>query len=362
MTKKIRIIALYLPQFHSIPENDKWWGKGFTEWTNVGKAKPLFWGHNQPRVPADLGYYDLRLEEVRLAQADLARSAGIEGFCYWHYWFGNGKRLLETPLSENLKSGKPDFPFFLGWANHSWKAKTWYKDGEDKLLIKQDYGGVQDYTKHFYSILDAFKDSRYIKINGKLAFLIWDPMDIPDPKEFIDCWRSLGNVNNLPGFYFIASSTDIKNHNKLLSYGFDSVSLDLLLKSFQDRGTIVKVWYRILKILFNRPKTMEYNKYAKYLLKNMIYDSKTIPSVISNFDHTPRSGKNFLALVNDAPVKFEKLLSNIFRKYYESNTSNEQVILLRSWNEWAEGNYLEPDIVHGHGFLNAVKNALSKHS
>ena len=119
---KIRVLAFYLPQFHPIPENDKWYGKGFTEWTNVGKAKPLFRGHYQPRVPADLGYYDLRVPETRQAQADMAREYGVEAFCYWHYWFGNGRRLLERPFNEVLESGKPDFPFCLAWANHSWRG------------------------------------------------------------------------------------------------------------------------------------------------------------------------------------------------------------------------------------------------
>ena len=128
MQKKARVIAFYLPQFHPIKENDEWWGKGFTEWTNVGKAKPLFKGHYQPRVPADLGYYDLRMPEVREAQADMAREAGIEGFMYWHYWFGNGKQILERPFNEVLSSGKPDFPFCLGWANHSWTRRTWNSD------------------------------------------------------------------------------------------------------------------------------------------------------------------------------------------------------------------------------------------
>lgn len=146
---KPRIIAFYLPQFYPFKENDEWWGKGFTEWTNVGRAKPLFKGHYQPRVPADLGYYDLRVPEVRVQQAELAREAGIEGFCYWHYWFGNGKQLLQRVFDEIIESNQPDFPLCLGWANHSWYAKTWDKNSKDKLLIEQIYGGEEDYKLHF---------------------------------------------------------------------------------------------------------------------------------------------------------------------------------------------------------------------
>ena len=155
-TKKARVIALYLPQFHPIPENDAWWGKGFTEWTNVAKAKPLFKGHYQPHIPADLGFYDLRLPEVREAQAELAREAGIEGFCYWHYWFGNGRRLLERPFNEVLESGKPDFPFCLAWANHSWSSNSWKKGfalQKNTLLLEQTYPGEQDYIDHFHAVL-----------------------------------------------------------------------------------------------------------------------------------------------------------------------------------------------------------------
>lgn len=157
---EVRVIAFYLPQFHPTPENDLWWGKGFTEWTNVGKARPLFRGHYQPKVPADLGYYDLRVPETRKAQAEMAREYGIEGFCYWHYWFGNGRELLDFPFKEVLKSGEPDFPFCLGWANHSWEDKQFNKEGNSKILMEQQYPGDTDYTEHFYSLLPAFKDPR----------------------------------------------------------------------------------------------------------------------------------------------------------------------------------------------------------
>jgi hypothetical protein len=358
MTRKNRLLALYLPQYHPIPENDNWWGKGFTEWTNVGKAKPLFRGHNQPRVPTDLGYYDLRLANVREQQAEYARAAGIEGFCYWHYWFGNGRRLLETPLNENLKSGKPDFPFCLGWANHSWKAKTWSVRGTDELLIEQKYDGLVDYTEHFNALLDAFRDYRYMKINGKTIFMIWDPEDLPEPKEFIDCWQLLAKKNNLPEFHFIASTYRYDNHEALLSYGFDSISIDLLLKAFQDRNIISKAWHKLLKKATNRPKTMKYDQYVKYFLKHISYKDFIIPSVVSNFDHTPRSGRGLLALLDDSPQKYEAFLRNLFLEYSQ-HSKKDNIIILRSWNEWAEGNYLEPDILHGRGYLDAIRNALS---
>ena len=153
MKTKARVIAFYLPQYHPIPENDEWWGKGFTEWTNVGKAKPIFRGHYQPRVPADLGYYDLRLPIIREQQAQMAREAGVEGFCYWHYWFGNGKTLLSEIFDEVLATGKPDFPFCLGWANHTWTRKNWNavatKSTLEQTLLLQEYPGDEDYENHF---------------------------------------------------------------------------------------------------------------------------------------------------------------------------------------------------------------------
>ena len=192
---RARIIAFYLPQYYPFKENDEWWGKGFTEWTNVGKAKSLFKGHYQPRVPSDLGYYDLRLPEVREAQAELAKEAGIEGFCYWHYWFDHKRQLMGRVFDEVLTSGTPALPFCLGWANHSWYAKTWDKDVKDKLLCEQKYLGKTDYDAHFEYVLKAFKDARYITVDGCPLFYIFDPLKLPI--DFIPYWNKLAKQNGL---------------------------------------------------------------------------------------------------------------------------------------------------------------------
>ena len=207
MDRKARVIALYLPQYYPIKENDDFWGKGFTEWRNVAKARPLFKGHYQPRIPADLGFYDLRLSETRIEQAKMAENYGIEGFCYWHYWFGNGKMVLQSVLEEVLKSGEPDFPFCVGWANHSWSNKTWEKTGRFKttvVFLNQTYPGNEDYINHFMYLLPFFKDPRYITVDGKPLFMIFNPYEIPDNKHLIELWNQLAVQNGLPGIYFVA--------------------------------------------------------------------------------------------------------------------------------------------------------------
>ena len=222
---KARIIAFYLPQFHPIPENDLWWGKGFTEWTNVVKAKPQFRGHVQPKIPADLGFYDLRLPEVRKAQADMARECGVEGFCYWHYWFGNGKTLLERPFNEVLASGSPDFPFCLGWANHSWSNKTWQKNEtfqKDTMFMEQTYGDEDDYIKNFYAVLPAVRDHRYITVDGKPLFFIFAPTAFNDLEHFVELWRNLANENGLKGIHFVGKMASIGRFDKGVSHDYIS--------------------------------------------------------------------------------------------------------------------------------------------
>ena len=187
-----QVIAFYLPQYHPIKENNEWFGPGFTEWTLVAKSKPLFKGHVQPKIPADLGFYDLRLSEVREEQAHLAKEASISAFCYYHYWFGNGKVLLEGPLNSIIKEGKPDFPFCLCWANHSWYKKQWNPQTsllDESLLMEQTYPGDEDIVNHFNYLLPAFKDHRYYQIKGKLAFVIYAPKSIPDVQRMVNIWN-----------------------------------------------------------------------------------------------------------------------------------------------------------------------------
>ena len=189
-----RLIAFYLPQFHPIPENDEWWGKGFTEWTNVAKARPMYRGHYQPHVPSDLGFYDLRVPETRKAQAELAGEYGIEAFCYYHYWFA-GRRILERPFNEVLASGQPNFPFCLCWANETWTG-VWYGES-DRTLIEQTYPGPRDHEQHFAALLPAFRDRRHVLVDGKPLLVIFRPRQLPSPVETLSLWRSMAETLGL---------------------------------------------------------------------------------------------------------------------------------------------------------------------
>lgn len=360
MKNKVRVIALYLPQFHPIPENDEWWGKGFTEWTNVGKAKSLFKGHYQPRVPADLGYYDLRIPEVRKAQADMAREHGVEGFCYWHYWFGNGRRLLERPFSEVLESGEPDFPFCLAWANESWKGFAHGLTNRN-MLIEQLYPGVDDYTAHFYEVLPAFKDKRYIQIDGKPVFMIYKPLESLEIKIFIKTWRKLAEENGLSGIFFIGHNSDSSQKiMDILDMGFDAINT-LRIREFvyHKRSFIRKIKNRFNKVFRNMPYIYPYKLAAKYFANEVIDSQENVfPSIISGWDHSPRSGREGIVMTNTTPELFEEHLKKVMStiSYKESE---HQVVFLKSWNEWAEGNYVEPDLKYGTAFLDVLKNNIS---
>ena len=380
--KKARVIALYLPQFHPIPENDMWWGKGFTEWTNVGKAKPLFKDHYQPKVPADLGYYDLRYKEIREQQAKLAREAGIEGFCYWQYWFGGGKKLLHKPFEEVLDLGTPDFPFCLAWANHSWSNKTWQKSNSgfgNELLMEQKYDGKDQYVEHFYYNLKAFRDDRYIKVDGKPLFLVFDPHAIPDPKVFISIWNELAIENGLKGIHFVGIQSSLSgfyfdNQKKRVNYlpkksepatsryqnildmGFDAVnSRGLFRAEMNVKGIGSKVFkYLSRKLNLNYLDVFQYKEIIKYLFVEEDKWDNVYPTILPNWDRTPRSGKAAIIYHNSTPELFEKhLLEGL--KLIEHKNEENKILFLMSWNEWAEGNYVEPDLRYGTKYLEVLK-------
>lgn len=352
---KPRLIAFYLPQFYPTPENDEWWGKGFTEWTNVGRAKPLFRGHLQPRVPADLGYYDLRVPEVRIQQAELAKYAGIEGFCYWHYWFGNGKRLLDRVFSEVVESGSPDYPFCLCWANHSWYQKTWDPTKPNKLLIEQTYPGEKDYENHFYAMLNAFKDKRYLKVDGKLVFGIYDPIGFADFPLFKKTWDKLAKENGIASFYFVGFTFKPEKIEYILGNGFDAVTVDYIL-NFKDNK--LSFWDRVKRKFFKIPQILHYDDYAKWIKMNYKEQKNVHPCICPNFDHSPRSQERGTVISDHSPQKWEKMCRDMFNQC-STRDEKSNLIFVKAWNEWGEGNYLEPDLTYGREFIEATRRAVN---
>lgn len=379
---KARVIAYYLPQFHPIPENDKYWGKGFTEWTNVAKAKPLFKGHYQPRIPADLGFYDLRLPEVREQQAQMAREAGIEGFCYWHYWFGNGKRLLQRPFNEVLQSGKPDFPFCLAWANHSWKTSTWENGGKDRMIVEQRYLGEEDYTMHFQEVLPSFRDKRYITIEDKPLFAIFDPYNFRDVSNFIKTWQRLAKENGLKGIYFIAicnsTSTLQRNadgtlkrvtpnlqsservYNDLLNLGFDGInSFGKSRAEMLCMGKYARIAKKLLHqyLSFLPTHCINYEKITQHFFAPEDSWQNIYPSIFPQWDRTPRAGNSEGVYIKATPTSFKKHIQDALNVIKNKDVEH-QILFLRSWNEWGEGNYVEPDLKYGHAFFDAIKETI----
>lgn len=340
--KRPKTIAMYLPQFHPIPENDAWWGRGFTEWTNVARATPLYPGHYQPHVPADLGFYDLRLAESREAQAALARDHGIDAFCYYHYWFA-GRRILERPFNEVLASGKPDFPFLLCWANESWTG-VWH-GLPGKKLIEQTYPGIDDFVAHFQALLPAFRDKRYLTIDGKPMFLIWKPQQLPDARHFTDLWRGLAKAAGLPGLHLVGVK-----HN-FLDWTAESMGLDAVLRVFMPAA--VKNMHQGKQY----PAIYDYEDIYRQFLPPDPADGKTYPSVLPNWDNTPRSGVNGVVLEKASPALFRKQL-RLAIEWAQGMPDNDRFIFIKAWNEWAEGNHLEPDLRYGCQYLEVVRSEL----
>lgn len=355
MEKQVKILAYYLPQFHPFPENDEWWGKGFTEWTNVGKAKPLFPGHKQPEVPGELGYYDLRVPQVREDQARLAREAGVYGFCYWHYWF-NGHQLMNDIIDEVLSTGKPDFPFCFGWANETWKCKQWNVDGfGDKILIEQTYGGEKDYRAHFDYVKKFFKDGRYVCVDGKPLFQIYRPLDFPDVANFISLWNKWIKEEGIAeGIYFVGNVIDEKDIEKTKSLGFDCLVITLNWR-FTDRTLLSRFKFKVEKLL-RLPLIVRYSDAITRFWKEGIDSREDVaPTILPRWDHSPRSGRKNVVLYNSTAESFFKhaceILTNVSKK-------ENKLIFLKSWNEWAEGNFMEPDYYNKDKYIQALKRAI----
>ncbi|MBF6555682.1 MAG: glycoside hydrolase family 99-like domain-containing protein [Acidimicrobiales bacterium] len=336
-----KALAFYLPQFHPIPENDEWWGTGFTEWTNVTRARPLYPGHYQPHVPADLGYYDLRLPEVRQAQADLAATHGVSGFVYYHYWF-HGKRLLERPFNEVLASGSPDFPFALCWANEEWTRNWDAQTG--RVLMPQEFSDADDLA-HIRWLATAFADDRYIKIDGRPLMLIYRAAQLPDAKRSTDIWRQEAQRLGFPDLYLCWVESWGPPPGGPQAFGLDAsvgfmpiTGEQIFLPLEGARG------HRVL----------DYQSAYRTELSTARPSWKRFPSVMVGWDNTAR--RPYAATIFDGatPEAYERWL----RRAVESVSKvrpEENYLFIVAWNEWAEGNHLEPDQHYGRAFLDATR-------
>lgn len=367
----MKIIAFYLPQFHDIPENDEWWGKGFTEWVNVRKAKSLFNGHEQPRVPLNGNYYNLLDDNIKIWQTKLAKKYGIYGFCYYHYWF-KGKLLLEKPMEQMLANKDVNLPFCICWANEPW-TKAWV--GEKKVLIAQEYGKEKEWIEHFNYLLPFFKDERYIKNNNKPLFVIYRPEIIGCLNEMLGCWDRLAKENGLSGIDFAYQNIDFdidKNKDDhMFRYNIEFQPHYVFYDMNTNRHKILRGIKRKLSQFLERKfgfnlkfvgdgklvnNFINYDMAWEYILKRKPDSEKNIPGAFVGWDNTPRHGKNGRIYIGDTPEKFEKYLTMQIKRAKE--IYHKDMIFMYAWNEWAEGGYLEPDERYGYRNLEAIQKAL----
>lgn len=372
--QQLRFLAYYLPQYHAIPENDKWWGEGFTEWTNVKKAKPLFKGHYQPIIPGELGYYNLLDVETQEAQATMATEYGIDGFIYYQYWFGNGKMLLEKPAEIMLHHKSVDLPFCFCWANETWKG-IWHGVDNPGVLIEQTYNGASDYHLYFDYLTPFFQDKRYIKQDNKPVFHIYRWDDIPDKDIFIEIFTERSQALGFSGMYFVATGnvtapSVLENEHIQGVVGLDFFKNLRYAQYFHfpegskwfNYERLWKKWTGHFKEMSKRTKPLVLN--YEIGIKKMpveILNEKYIPCVLPNWDNSARSGVKSLILKNATPQRFETYLEKFVAAYLK-HQQNPPFFIIKSWNEWAEGNYLEPDMKYGRKWLEAVKKVKDKYS
>lgn len=377
----MKIIAFYLPQFHEIPENDEWWGKGFTEWVNVKKARPLYDGHEQPRVPLGRNYYNLLDDEVKIWQAQIAKKYGVYGFCYYHYWF-NGKMVLEEPMEQMLKNKKIDMPFCICWANEPW-TKAWV--GKKEVILPQFYGEEKEWTEHFEYLLPFFKDERYIKDNNRPLVVIYRAEVIPELNERLKLWDKLAKKNGLAGLSFAYQDITfdlMKGKDDSLfdyniefqpSYAWNDMNSKGAIKSSamwsslrsikRKLHTVVekKAGFDLDRYVMNSKKSVTVNKVDydaawNEILNHKPSSNKCVPGAFVGWDNTPRKGNNGTVYIGDTPEKFKMYLSKQIKRAKEEY--HKDMIFMYAWNEWAEGGYLEPDERTGYKNLEAIRDAL----
>jgi lipopolysaccharide biosynthesis protein len=342
---KSRLIAFYLTQFHPTPENDLWWGKGFTEWTNVTKAKPLFEGHYQPHLPSDLGFYDLRVRETRHEQISMAKQYGIDGFCYHYYWF-SGKRILHRPLDDMLADSESDMPFCLCWANENWSRR--WDAADHEILIAQKYSSEDD-LEFIKSLVPFFKDKRYIRVDDKLFLIVYRPQHLPYPRKTAALWRGFCQNSGLGELHICAALTH--GNEDYSRFGFDSgVEFPPHNLHTANINKQIKFYAPF------RGNLMKYAEIAQSYLDKKYSTPRVFKGVFPSWDNTARVKERALIVLDGTPENYEYWLASTIDLVAASDKGGE-MIFINAWNEWAEGCHLEPDRTFHHGFLQATRNA-----
>lgn len=359
MINKRRVIAIHLPQFHPFKENDKWWGMGFTEWTNVTKAKPRYEGHYEPHLPADTGFYDLRLPEARLLQANLAKEYGIYGFCYYHYWF-NGKQLMERPVNEILSMGEPDFPFMLCWANENW-ARNW--DGGFKdVLIEQTYSHEDDIEHMRWLCRNVFPDKRYIRVDGKPVFVVYRVALFPDFEETVRTWRKVAKDEFQMELYLMETMFPGDPTHTKLTPGIDA-AMDFQPLGAMSSGLSLEPVVSLdpSETEEQKPTVYNYSHYVDYCRASEL-PHRCFPCISPGFDNSPRRvGRTFLSFTECTPNNYGRWLFDSLCRQGDFNSSDENFVFINAWNEWAEGNHIEPDQKWGRAYLEETKHVIERY-
>ena len=356
----VRVVAFYLPQFHPIPDNDEWWGRGFTEWRNVVTARPRFPGHHQPHLPTDLGLYDLRVPEVRAAQADLARAHGISAFCYYHYWF-EGRRLLERPFDEVLATGRPDLPFCLCWANERW-TRAW--DGRaSSVLVEQTYSTADDH-EHARWLVRAFADERYLRVEGRPVFLVYRAAALPDARRTTDILRAEAQRAGIGELLLCRVESFRAEHGDPTALGFDAAvehQPDWTHLGRARRRTLA--WRALARAglaprAFSQHRVYDYGMVADTMSTRPQPPFRRFPGLTPSWDNTPRRRRDGVVLTGSTPERYQRWLEACLGRA-AGDGGDESLVFVNAWNEWGEGNHLEPDARFGRGYLEATRRAVA---